>query len=328
MGSMIKHLYTVSAAGNDPTVNLAAESALMETAQKDTLIFYLWQNDNTIVIGRNQNLYKECSLTNTERDHVRIVRRPSGGGAVYHDMGNLNFTFITDDENFDTKRQSSVIVSALQKAGLKTELSGRNDLLIEGRKFSGNAYYRHNGFSYHHGTLLVNSDLSKMPLYLNPDPLKLKANSVNSVQSRVTNLSEYAKDLDVASLSKLLILAAEEEYGCDGEETAFPDGDVFEKYYDLYSSKEWIFGKNPPFDIRFENRFAWGGIEICCSIKNGRIKECAAYSDSLRPQEIETIPGLLRNCVFSKDAVTHCLSSMKQSEIKEDLIAWLSTKEF
>ncbi|MBR3349847.1 MAG: lipoate--protein ligase [Solobacterium sp.] len=325
---MIKHLYTVSAAGNDPLVNLAAESALMETAQKDALIFYLWQNDNTIVIGRNQNLYKECSLINAERDHVHIVRRPSGGGAVYHDRGNLNFTFITDDENFDTKRQSNIIVSALQKAGLKTELSGRNDLLIDGRKFSGNAYWRHNGFSYHHGTLLVSSDLSKMPLYLKPDPLKLKANSVNSVKSRVTNLSEYARDLDIASLSKLLILAAEKEYGCDGEEISFPKGEVFAKYYDLYSSKDWIFGKNPPFDLCFEKRFGWGGIELCFFVKNGRIEECAVYSDSLKPAEIETIPVLLKHCSFAKESVTKRLALMESSEIKEDLIAWLSTKEF
>ncbi len=323
---MIDHLYTVSAAGNDPRVNLAAESALMDRVHKNEMILYLWQNDNTVVIGRNQNVWKECSLVNIERDHVALVRRSSGGGAVYHDLGNLNFTFITDDENYDVEKQSQVIVKALEKAGLKAEISGRNDLLLNGFKFSGNAYYHHGGYSYHHGTLLISSDLSKMPIYLNPDPLKLKTNGVSSVRSRVANLSDFRKDLNIKLVKGLLIKAAEEIYGCKAEKMPFPDHDGLDSYLRLYSSREWIYGKNPPFDISLSKRFAWGGAEIRLRIIRGIIQDCIIHSDSMDPDEIERIAEKLKGCAFERTAIMHNIP--KDSQIARDLNEWIREQEF
>ena len=323
---MIDHLYTVSAAGNDPRINLAAESALMDRVRKNEMILYLWQNDNTVVIGRNQNVFRECSLVNMQKDHVTLVRRSSGGGAVYHDLGNLNFTFLTDDANYDVAKQSQVIVKALEKAGLHAEISGRNDLLLNGFKFSGNAYYHHGGFSYHHGTLLISSDLSKMPLYLNPDPLKLKANGVTSMRSRVANLSDFRKDLNIDMLKAYLIEAAQEVYGCSAEETSFPDEKSLDAYLRLYSSQEWIYGKNPPFDIRFEKRFAWGSVQLGLRIVKGMIQECVIHSDAMDPDEIERIANLLSGCAFERMAMVNQIP--QDSEIGRDLSEWIREQEF
>lgn len=323
---MIDRLYTVSAAGFDPTVNLAAESAFLDRVRKNELILYLWQNDNTIVIGRNQNKYRECNLRNIEKDHVHLVRRMSGGGAVYHDTGNLNFTFITDDENYSVERQSEVILRALAKRGLRAEISGRNDLLMQGMKFSGNAYYHHHGFSYHHGTLLISSDLTKMPQYLNPDPLKLSANGVSSVRSRVCRLNEFDPELDVRIMKKLLIEACEEVYGVRHTEMQFPAEEEIKEYIDLYRSREWIDGKNPPFDLKFEKRFSWGGIEIGFHVVKGIVKECMICSDSMEPDEIDEMSRLLTGCVFEKDALIRKLE-IPDSAIAYDVRLWLKDLE-
>lgn len=324
---MIKNLFIVSAAGTDPRFNLAAESALMDQVRKDELILYLWQNDNTVVIGRNQNVYKECNLKNMEKDHVSLVRRSSGGGAVYHDLGNLNFTFLSDDENYSVERQSLVIVQALAKRGLDAEISGRNDLLIDGHKFSGNAYYHHHGFSFQHGTLLIHSDLSKMPRYLNPDPLKLKANSVASVRSRVVNLCEYDPDLSIELMKELLIQAAEEVYGLKAEIIPLPAENQIQSYDRKYSCTEWIYGKNPPFDLEISNRFAWGGIEMRFAVKNGVIGQCAVHSDSMEPDTIDEISALLTGCSFTKKDILNRLSAMKISSIVSDIADWLNLQE-
>ncbi len=323
---MINHLYTVSAAGYDPVVNLAAESVLFDRAEKNAMIFYLWQNDNTIVIGRNQNYYRECRLKEMAPDHVKVVRRPSGGGAVYHDRGNLNFTFITDDENFDIPRQTGVILKALEKRGIRAGFSGRNDLLADGHKFSGNAYYHHNGFSYHHGTLLIDSDLSKAQKYLNPDPLKLKANSVSSVRSRIMNLKEADPSLDIEEMKTLLLQACEEEYGIRAEQIDFPDCGELREFAEKYGSDHWIKGKNPPFDLEIKERFRWGSIVLRFTVKKGTVSSVTASSDAMEQDEILKISELLSGCEFSSGAMCEALKN-QGSLILDDLAVWLKEQE-
>ena len=138
------------------------EQYLLENVQQETCILYLWQNRRTVVIGRNQNALRECRTTQLEADGGFLARRLSGGGAVFHDLGNLNFTFLVNKEDYDLQRQLSVIVEACRAMGIPAECSGRNDVLSEGRKFSGNAFYEHRGKSYHHGTLLVDVDMENM----------------------------------------------------------------------------------------------------------------------------------------------------------------------
>ncbi|WP_205124845.1 lipoate--protein ligase family protein, partial [Akkermansia muciniphila] len=177
--------YFVAAPGTDPVENLALEAALLEQVLEGECILYLWQNQCTLVIGRNQNCQRECRLQLLEGDGGTLVRRLSGGGAVYHDLGNLNFTFLAREPVFHVAKQLSVILQAVQSLGINAQVSGRNDLTIEGRKFSGNAFYQMGERRYHHGTILVDVDGAKLKRYLNVSPEKLRSKGVQSVQSRV-----------------------------------------------------------------------------------------------------------------------------------------------
>ena len=165
---MIQQLKLYEGQSFDPQLNLAVEEYLLQTVEPDCCILYLWQNQNTVVIGRNQNAWKECRTTLLEEEGGHLARRLSGGGAVFHDLGNLNFTFLVPTDCYDLEKQLSVIQLACRSFGIEAVRSGRNDILAEGRKFSGNAFYQSGGRSYHHGTLLVDVDMTRMSRYLNP----------------------------------------------------------------------------------------------------------------------------------------------------------------
>ncbi|MBR2067835.1 MAG: lipoate--protein ligase family protein, partial [Solobacterium sp.] len=196
----------------NPYANLAMESALFETIEEDELILFLWQNEPSLIFGKNQNLWQECNLTNVQKDHVHLVRRPTGGGAVYHDLGNMNFTFLAKDYYFSIERNNTILLNALKKLDIDAEISGRNDLLVQNKKFSGHAYLHKSSTSLHHGTLLIHSDLTKMPLYLNVDQRKMKTKAVSSVKSRVINLQEI-KPITLSDMKQSLRKSFEEEYG-------------------------------------------------------------------------------------------------------------------
>ena len=150
--------YIYSAPTGDGWLNLARDGYFLENNKKGDVILYFYVNKNAVIIGRNQNAWKECSIANMDADGVQLVRRHSGGGAVFHDNGNLNFSFITDEKHYDLNRQMRVILNAVSKLGLKAELSGRNDIAVDGKKFSGNAFSLAKGNRSQHGTILVNAD--------------------------------------------------------------------------------------------------------------------------------------------------------------------------
>ena len=209
---MIKRLLVCRARGTDPYENLALEEALLSRVGKGELILYLWQNERTVVIGRNQNPWKECRTALLTGEGGHLARRLSGGGAVFHDLGNLNFTFLMSAEDYDLPRQLTVLERACQSLGIPAERSGRNDLLADGRKFSGNAFYKHNGRAYHHGTLMLDVDLEMVQRYLSPTKAKLAAKGVDSVRSRVVNLREFVPELTIDRLADALIAALAEVY--------------------------------------------------------------------------------------------------------------------
>ncbi|MDV3425849.1 MAG: lipoate--protein ligase, partial [Bacillota bacterium] len=188
----------------DPYFNLALEEELFNHIEENKIILYLWQNQNTIVIGRNQNAYKECDYNLLKRDGGKLARRLSGGGAVYHDLGNLNFTFISKTGLFDIHKQLEVIIKALEKFHIKAEFSGRNDILAKGLKFSGNAYYYDEDKCCHHGTILLSADLSKLTKYLTVSEDKLKWKGIDSVRSRVINLMEINPNVNVNNVKEAL----------------------------------------------------------------------------------------------------------------------------
>ena len=267
----------------DPTYNLALEEFLTKNVVEDDIILYLWQNERTVVIGKNQNYWSEVNAPIAEADCVTVVRRLSGGGAVFHDLGNLNFTFILRKENYDVQRQLSVIIDALGNLGIKAEKTGRNDIEADGRKFSGNAFFKSSAGWYHHGTLMVDVDKEKLGKYLNVSTSKLQSKGVKSVKARVVNLKELREDITIEMLCEELYKAFGRIYGCDPikidpEEIDWAE---VENLQERYSSWEWTKGRKIPFTVQIEKRFAWGNIDLQMNVEGGIIKDAICYSDAM-----------------------------------------------
>ena len=227
----------------DPYFNLASEEYLL--LHESEPCFMLWQNEPSVIIGRNQNAYAEIDRTFAERHNIRVVRRLTGGGAVFHDVGNLNFTFLVQDDDYDVDRQLSVIRTACAEIGLVAEKSGRNDLLVNGHKFSGNAFYHSGGHSYHHGTLLIEADMDKLSRYLTPSKAKLEAKGVASVRSRVTNLKTMAPTLTCEQMAEHMKTAFAKVYGHIPQEIVLTDTDIktIRAYADEFGSWQWLYGQ-------------------------------------------------------------------------------------
>ena len=208
---MKNYLY-ISTSG-DGWTNLGTDEWFLEHVAPDEMALYFYINDNAVILGRNQNPWAECDLAAMERDHVQLVRRITGGGAVYHDRGNLNFSFIAGSGRYDQDRQLRLILEAVRALGIPCEATGRNDLAVEGRKFSGNAFCKRSKVQQHHGTLLVASDLDQLQKYLRVDPRKLRSKGTKSVRARVCNLSDFLPGLRVEALLEALKSAFAREYG-------------------------------------------------------------------------------------------------------------------
>ncbi len=284
----------------DPYVNLAAEEHLTMGAQEGVVTLYLWQNAHTVVIGKNQNPWRECDVEAIKRDGIYLARRISGGGAVYHDMGNLNFTFIAKDDLFDIERQTDVILLACRLLGINASRTGRNDLTVTGRKFSGHAYFSSGGYNYHHGTIMMDVVPDDLSRYLNVSEAKLRSKGVASVRSRVTNLREHVdeplrsadtKEL-IAAMQDAMVRAASREYGSEAYEEELPA--IPQKLLDKYASEEWRLGTKIPFTTDIEHRFEWGGVEIQLAMKGEFIEDCRIYSDALETEVFDTIEDLIK----------------------------------
>lgn len=289
---------------NDPWWNLSVEEYLLDRVEPGQCILYLWQNENTVVIGRNQNPWRECKTEQFESEDGKLARRLSGGGAVYHDMGNLNFTFVVSRELYDLEKQVRVILDAVNSLGIKAQMSGRNDLTADGRKFSGNAFCFRKSGAYHHGTVLVNANFSKLSNYLQVSQEKMKSKGVESVQSRVVNLSELQPDITVDAVADALIASFRSAYHSDAPvEDAVRDGKtgraLLEELYCKYSSWSWRYGEAPKFDIDIETRFPWGGVEIGFKLENGLVREASVYSDAMDEEFISGLPDVFKGCAFS-----------------------------
>ena len=306
----------------DPVHNLALERVLFERLPEDELVLLLWQNDHTVVIGRNQNIRQEVDLPECERYHVRPVRRCSGGGAVYHDLGNLNFTFMAASSDYHQDLYARLIARALRSFNLEAEISGRNDLTVEGRKFSGCAFYHTPDASFMHGTLLVNTDLEVMTACLHPDPAKLKARGVASVRSRVVNLQELCPRLTVTNLKEALKRTVSAHYNLPLTERPLDEETIqlCAKLEEKYGSPEWIYGSERPYTHLWQKRFSWGSITLNLDVQNDTITQLQIHSDSLQPEMIQELQALLTNCPFTKEEIIKRLNSLNRPE-KEDLIS-------
>lgn len=313
---MIRKLYIYKSSCLDPYQNIATEKYLLETVAPGCCILYLWQNKNTVVIGRNQNAWAECRTSLLEEEGGKLARRLSGGGAVYHDLGNLNFTFMMHKEDYDLDRQLSVIEAACAYAGIAVARSGRNDLLADGQKFSGNAFYHAQGRAYHHGTLLVDADMDKLSRYLTPSKAKLEAKGVASVRSRVVNLRSLAPTLTCQALEQYMEQAFEMVYGLHPEYLSQADLDATQITQSAaqLSSWQWLYGPKLPFSFACSDRFSWGSIQLQLQIESGCIQSVQVYSDAMDWLLAEQISAALTGCRFAKDAICDALKDLQYCE--------------
>ena len=326
---MIRKLLYLCTDNTDPYHNLALEQYLTDTVPADICILYLWQNRHTVVIGRNQNAWQECRTALLEQDGGKLSRRLSGGGAVYHDMGNLNFTFSLPTAEYDLHRQQRVIVEACRSLGIEASFSGRNDILAAGRKFSGNSFYHHNGCSFHNGTLLLSVDMANLGKYLTPSKVKLESKGVASVRSRVINLTELRPSLTVAEMADAMVKAAETVYGLKASMLSEADFDEAEikKRYQRFSSFDWNYGKSVPCTFECARRFSWGEVTVQLLVKNGCCEDAAVYSDAMDAEFAAPLAAAFRSCRFTPDELCARVRQTPQcAAVAEDLCELLQSQ--
>ncbi len=298
----------------DPALNLAIEERFLRDYEDE--VFMLWQNDNTIVVGKNQNTLAEINLDYVKENGIRVVRRITGGGAVYHDMGNLNFTYITkcnEEWESDFSRFATPVISALSKLGIEAEVSGRNDILASGRKFSGNAQTVVNGRLLHHGTILFNADVSVLSKALTPDPEKVQSKGIKSVSSRVVNLSELLPEaVDAKKLSDLLAAEVKELYGASEYELSEEELSKAERLADeKYRTWDWNFGYSPKYTFSKKRRFEGGSVNALLSVSDGKIEDVRIFGDFFGAGEISDIESALRGKRHSEEEIMTALSRFR-----------------
>lgn len=324
---MIQQTYYYIQRDTEPLQNLALERYLLETVPAHSCLLYLWQNQRTVVIGRNQNCWQECKLQQLADDGGVLVRRLSGGGAVYHDLGNLNFTFLVGKEDYDVARQLEVILQALRKLGIQAEKSGRNDLLADGRKFSGNAFYASGQHCYHHGTLMVQVDRRLLGKYLQVSAAKLASKGVASVQSRVVNLAELRPGLTIPELERALVEAMGTVYGQPAQ--PYPERWLDEaqiaNYRAQFASDDWRFGQRQPFTWEAEHRFSWGNIQLQCAVSYGGIQRAVIYSDAMDGELIRRIAEQLQGCAFGSRAMAERLQQLGRRQEVTDVCKYIES---
>ena len=327
----IKKITYAEGNGSDPYRNLAMEELLCQECGEYEVILYLWQNQNTVVIGRNQNAWKECRVQLLEQEGGRLARRLSGGGAVFHDLGNLNFTFLAGKEIYSVERQMEVVRIALERLGIQAEKSGRNDILAAGRKISGNAFYKKKDRCCHHGTLMIQVDVEKLSRYLVPSREKLQSKGVDSVASRVLNLADLVPGLTAERLKEALRKAFEQVYGLQAEplEPGRLDASALQEKAEQYASPEWLYGKALDFQQSLSHRFPWGGVELQLRSQEGMIAEAAVYSDAINTEMIRQLPGVLAGVPYRRSQVCESLAAYQPADemetaMREDIRAWLA----
>lgn len=279
----------------DPSYNLAMEQYVFDCLPRDRMYFMLWQNDNAIIVGKYQNTLSEINLEAVERRGIRVVRRLSGGGAVYHDMGNLNFTFITDAASgtaLDMKLFCQPVVRTLAALGVHAEVNGRNDITIDGKKFSGNSQYLRQGRVMHHGTIMFNSDLSVVSEALQVDPTKFQTKGVRSVRNRVTNVADHLdRPVSLPEFRRILLENILRENPGQPYPLTPKDLAAVEKLREeRYAAWDWNYGQSPACTVLRRRRVEGCGlVEAYISVDSGLISAIAFRGDffsAVEPEEL------------------------------------------
>lgn len=300
----------------DPAFNLALEQYVFDSMPRDRDYFWLWQNDNAIVVGKHQNTSEEINQAFVKEHGVRVVRRLSGGGAVYHDLGNVNFTFICDAgdlEQLNLRAFCQPVVRTLRKIGVPAEASGRNDITIDGKKFSGNSQYVKKGRIMHHGTLMFDSDLSVVGQALRASAAKYESKGFKSVRSRVTNIKPFVdRPMDMAEFQQ--ILKDDMIEGSDVEVYQLTRADreeILKIQKERYDTWEWNYGASPKYSVKKVRRFeGCGQIEACMNVEQGRILAFEAFGDYFGNGATEALKERLKGCSLRSEELEKALEGL------------------
>jgi lipoate---protein ligase len=300
----------------DPRVNLAIEEfALKHLDINETyLLFYI--NEPSIIIGKNQNTVEEINTEYVRDQGIHVVRRLSGGGAVYHDLGNLNFSFITKDDGnsfHDFKKFTDPVVKALKKLGVNAELSGRNDILADGKKISGNAQFSTKGRMFSHGTLLFDSEIENVVSALNVRMDKIESKGIKSIRSRVTNIREHLdEDMTMEEFKETLLTYLFEEFDSIPKyELTESDWEEIRKISrERYANWDWNYGKSPKFNVELSNRFAAGSVDVRLHIVKGIIQESKIFGDFFGVGDVSDIENKLNGVRYDRKEIEKVLEDI------------------
>ncbi|MFF5995280.1 lipoate--protein ligase [Lysinibacillus sp. KU-BSD001] len=301
----------------DPRVNLAIEEYVlknMDIEKDDFLLFYI--NQPSIIIGKNQNTIEEINTDYVEENGVIVVRRLSGGGAVYHDLGNLNFSFLTKDDGnsfHNYKKFTQPVVDALAKMGVNAELSGRNDILAEGRKVSGNAQFATKGRMFSHGTLLFDTEIDAVVSALKVKKDKIESKGIKSVRSRVANISEFLTEPMTVEQFRMEILKSifgGEENIQYYELTEQDWANIYQLSKERYQQWDWNYGKSPRFNIQKQHRFPSGSIDIRLEVNRGTVEEVTIFGDFFGVGDVAEVEALLVGTRYDRNAIAEKLGDI------------------
>jgi len=318
----------------DPCLNLALEEYLLRSArtEEDILLFYI--NRPSIIIGRHQNTIEEINETFVREQQIDVVRRLSGGGAVYHDLGNLNFSFITayhPDQFHGFARFTAPVVEALVSLGVRAELGGRNDILVDGLKVSGNAQYISGKRMFSHGTLLFRANLDRVGEALRVKPNKIVSKGIKSVRSRVTNIGDYLPQEMTIEAFRAFILTHIFSNGATVPQywLAEDEWDAVRRLADeRYRTWDWNYGQSPVYNIRREKRFSAGGIDVCFDVDQGIIHSCKIYGDFFSKGDVADLEEKLVGVRYQAEDICQALATLDLEQYfvgfpKEELLAFL-----
>lgn len=311
----------------DPYWNLAVEEYLLGELDQYNRILFLWQSDRTVVIGKNQNPWRECRMDRLRKDRGLLARRLSGGGAVYHDRGNVNYTVIQPREGYSEDTEFGLLQAALRKVGVESGRMGRTSLAVGQRKISGNAFCFRRNVALHHGTLLVSTNLGHLESYLEPSGLSIRTRAVSSQPAPVVNLADLA-DVTVEHVMELLA----DTFGaawhtepiiraCD-----FLDQGTMRELHHKYISWDWCFGQTPPFETQLEEDFSWGKVCLEIHVVKGMIARANVESEALDGADMGHLEGELLDCPYKPHAlarrVKNCIGRDGHA-LLEEVADWL-----
>ena len=319
----------------DPRFNLALEEYVLKNLPNDHDYILLWQHVPSIIIGRNQNTIEEINSKYVEEHNINVIRRISGGGAVYHDAGNLNYSFITNNtrDNLNNFRKfTEPVIKALNSLGVNAEFAGRNDILIDGKKFSGNAQTYYKDRMYHHGTILFDADLDMVAKVLQVKQQKVDSKAIKSNRSRVTNVLPYLKNkMTIKEFQNYLLKFILGTDDIESKTYHLTEDDLkairkLEK--EKYSTWEWNFGENPDFEIQKEERFAGGIISFNLNVSEGHIKDIKIFGDFFGRIEVSALEEKFIGVKYTKEDVSRLLDTINLEDFfynitKENILSLL-----